>query len=114
MILQALTDYYRTLEQKGEIAPPGWSENKVSFALCIDAQGSLEQVVSLQTEQTKGKKKVLAPQIMRLPAPVKRSSGIASNFLCDNSSYLLGVDSKGKPKRSADCFRPARRSTNKF
>lgn len=105
MILQALTDYYRTLEQKGEIAPLGWSENKVSFALCIDAQGSLEQVVSLQTEQTKGKKKVLAPQIMRLPAPVKRSSGIASNFLCDNSSYLLGVDSKGKPKRSADCFR---------
>lgn len=61
MILQALTDYYRTLEQKGEIAPPGWSENKVSFALCIDAQGSLEQVVSLQTEQTKGKKKVLGP-----------------------------------------------------
>ena len=104
MILQALTDYYRTLEQKGKIAPPGWSESKVSFALYIDTLGSLEQVVSLQTEQSKGKKKVLTPQSMRLPAPVKRSSGIASNFLCDNSSYLLGVDSKGKPQRSVDCF----------
>lgn len=104
MILQALTDYYRTLEQKGKIAPPGWSESKVSFALYIDTLGSLEQVVSLQIEQSKGKKKVLTPQSMRLPAPVKRSSGIASNFLCDNSSYLLGVDSKGKPQRSVDCF----------
>ena len=104
MILQALTDYYRTLEQKGKIAPPGWSESKVSFALYINARGCLEQVVSLQSEQSKGKKKVLAPQSMRLPAPVKRSSGIASNFLWDNSSYLLGVDSKGKPQRSVDCF----------
>ena len=105
MILQALTDYYGTLEQKGMIAPPGWSESKVSFALYIDALGRLEQVVSLQTEQLKGKKKVLAPQSIRLPASVKRSSGIVSNFLCDNSSYFLGVDSKGKPRRSVDCFR---------
>ena len=36
-----------------------------------------------------------------------RSVGIASNFLWDNSTYLLGVDQKGKPKRSQDCFRAA-------
>ncbi len=104
MILQALTDYYRTLEQKGSIAPPGWSEVKVTFTLYIDSLGNLEQVSSLQTQQPKGKKMVLSYPSIRLPAPVKRSSGIASNFLCDNSSYLLGVDNKGKPQRSVDCF----------
>jgi len=41
---------------------------------------------------------------MSLPAPVKRSSGVASNFLWDNSSYILGVDEKGKPQRSLECF----------
>jgi len=42
---------------------------------------------------------------MRVPAHEKRSSGIAANFLCDNSTYLLGADEKGKPERSADCFK---------
>lgn len=104
MILQALTDYYRTLEGQGQLSAPGWSPVKVSFALCIDQDGTLERVISLQTEQMKGKKTVLAPQSIILPAPVKRSSGIAANFLCDNSSYILGVDNKGKPQRSAECF----------
>lgn len=104
MILQALTDYYRTLERQGQLSAPGWSPVKVSFALCIDQDGTLERVISLQTEQMKGKKTVLAPQSIILPAPVKRSSGIAANFLCDNSSYILGVDNKGKPQRSAECF----------
>lgn len=104
MILQALTDYYRTLEGQGQLSAPGWSPVKVSFALCIDQDGTLERVISLQTEQMKGKKTVLAPQSITLPAPVKRANGVAANFLCDNSSYILGADNKGKPQRSAECF----------
>ncbi|MGN1002650.1 MAG: type I-C CRISPR-associated protein Cas8c/Csd1, partial [Oscillospiraceae bacterium] len=57
-----------------------------------------------KTEQVKGKKTVLSPQVMQLPAPVKRTVGIAANFLCDNSSYLLGVDDKDNPQRALDCF----------
>lgn len=104
MILQALTEYYKTLTDRGEISPPGWGEVKVSYALCIGADGTLEQVVSVQTEQARGKKTVLAPRLMQLPAPVKRSSGVAANFLCDNAGYLLGVDNKGKPQRTLECF----------
>ena len=104
MILQALTEYYRTLENSGQISPLGWGEAKVSYALRIGPEGALEQVVSLQTEQKKGKKTVLRPQIMRLPAPVKRTVGIVPNFLCDNASYLLGADNKGKPQRTLECF----------
>lgn len=76
----------------------------MTFALCIGDDGGLEQVIDIQTEQARGKKTVPAPQILSLPAPVKRSSGVAANFLCDNSSYILGVDNKGKPQRSRECF----------
>ena len=104
MILQALTEYYRTLEQQGKIAAPGWGPVKVSFALCIGDDGLLEQVVSVQTEQVRGKRTVLAPRVISLPAPVKRTVGVAANFLCDNSSYMLGIDDKGKPERTRLCF----------
>lgn len=108
MILQALTEYYETLAQSGKISPPGWGDVKVSYALCIGDNGAPEQIISVQTPQQKGKKAVLAPQLMKLPAPVKRSSGVLANFLCDTSSYLLGADLKGKPQRALECFRACR------
>lgn len=49
-----------------------------------------------------------APQILSLPAPVKRTVGVAANFLCDNAGYLLGIDSKGKPQRTRECFEASR------
>ena len=104
MILQALTEYYQALEREGKIAAPGWSPVKVSYALCLAMNGTLECVDFMQTEQPKGKKIVLAPQSISLPAPVKRTVGVAANFLCDNSSYFLGIDNKGKPQRALECF----------
>lgn len=104
MILQALAAYYDTLVSLGEIDRPGWGKSKVSFALCLTESGELEQVLPLLTEQPRGKKTVMAPIELTVPAPVKRSSGIMANFLCDTSSYLLGVDQKGKPQRALDCF----------
>ena len=104
MILQALTRYYQELERREEIAGPGWGPVKVSYALEISVNGTLEQVIPVQTEQQRGKKTVLAPREMILPAPVKRTVGVAANFLCDNSAYLLGIDRKGKPQRTAQCF----------
>lgn len=108
MILQALVDHYETLAAQGKLPRPGWSDAKISFALYINEAGELEQVACVKTEQDRGKRTVLAPQAMSLPAPVKRSSGIASNFLWDNSSYLLGADDKGKPQRSLECFQACR------
>lgn len=104
MILQALTDYYQALEQAGKIDAPGWAPVKVSFALLLSEGGALDQVIDIQTEQPRGKKMVLAPQTLSLPAPVKRTVGVAANFLCDNASYLLGIDNKGKPQRTRECF----------
>ena len=104
MILQALVEHYEDLAAQGKLARPGWSDSNISYALYINDAGELEQAVSLKREEERGKKKVLAPRPMSLPASVKRSSGVSSNFLWDNSSYILGIDEKGKPKRSLECF----------
>ena len=106
MILQALTAYYEQLVRHGRLSAPGWDDSfKVSYELRLNDAGQLVSVLDLRTETKMGKKTVLAPRAMRVPAHEKRSSGIAANFLCDNSTYLLGADEKGKPERSADCFK---------
>lgn len=107
MILQALTRYYEDLLSRGEIAAPGWAPSKISLALYINENGELTQIVPTMVEGTKGKKTVMQPQLMVLPAAVKRTVSIAANFLWDNSAYLLGIDQKGKPERSLKCFAAA-------
>ncbi len=105
MILQALTAYYEELLRQGKTAAPGWDEAfNVSFGLEIGDNGELVSLIDLREMQLRGKKQVLLPKQMRVPFHVKRSSGVAANFLCDNSSYILGADEKGKPERSKQCF----------
>ena len=108
MILQALTQYYEALLNAGKITHPGWAKAKVSFALCVDDTGQITQLLHLQKEIQRGKKTVLATQELDMPSPVKRTVGVAANFLCDTSSYLLGADDKGKPARSRECFNTAK------
>lgn len=107
MILQALTRLYEDLLRRGEISAPGWGKTKISFALCLDEAGRLTQVIPTVKEVVSGNKTVLAPQEMTLPAPVKKSSGIISNFLWENSGYLLGIKQGEDAGRSAMCFRSA-------
>ncbi len=106
MILQALCDYYDALARRGDITPPGWSLAKVSFALDIDEQGSLLGVIPLKIMPEGGKKEV--PQSLPVPEQQKRAVNVCANFLCDNCSYILGIDNKGKPARTRTCFEAAR------
>lgn len=109
MILQSLVEYYEALEKKGEITRPGWCKAKISFALDISETGVLLRVLPLKIEKQRGKKTVMEPQQMEVPEMVTRSSGVSANFLCDNSGYFLGIDNKGKPKRSEECFVAAKK-----
>ena len=104
MILQALTRLFEDLAQQGKIARPGWSPAKISYALCLSEEGELEAVVPTLTPTQVGKKTQLRPMPMELPSAVTRTVGILPNFLWDNSSYILGVNEKGKPQRSRNCF----------
>ena len=108
MILQALTRYYEDLLRRGEIAAPGWSPAKISFALCLDKDGQVTQVIPTMEEVAMGKKTVLRPQEKELPVGEDRSSNVAANFLWDNSGYILGIDQKGNPKRSEKYFLAAK------
>lgn len=104
MILQALVKLYEDLARQGKISRPGWNMTKVGYALCIDSEGILLQIIPLTEEIQKGNKTVIINQTMELPSPVKRSSGILPNFLWDNSGYIFGVDNKGDEKKSREKF----------
>lgn len=110
MILQALVQYYEVLLARGKIDRPGWSKVNVSWRLDLNPDGSLFDVSPLQKPSPNGKK--MLPQQLAVPAQVKRSSGVAANFLCDTSSYLLGVDDKGKPERTKACFEASPRKAS--
>lgn len=104
MILQALVNRYEDLLKKGAISKPGWGKVNVSFGLNLDIDGNVVGLLSLKTPRQSGKKTVYAPQSLEVPQPVKRSVDVKANFLCDNSTYILGADEKGKDDRTGQCF----------
>lgn len=108
MILQALVKYYETLLKQGKVEEPGWSAAKVSAEIQLDEEGKLLGILSLQNEVQRGRKTALTDPLLQVPEVYKRSSGVRPNFLYDGSSYFFGVDNKGNPKRSIQCFEAAR------
>jgi CRISPR-associated protein Csd1 len=99
MILQALNEYYGRLrdDPQVDIPEPGFGRQGVHFCLVLDRKGRLlGNPIDLRGENSA--KNLVVPQA------VKRSSGIAANFLWDNTGYVLGADSKGKPKRTLEAF----------
>lgn len=104
MILQALVDYYEALAAQGRVAKPGWGIAKISYALNLDKQGRLLNLISLKLTKQKGKKAVEVPQGILLPEATKRTAGVAAQFLWDNAKYVLGLDASGKAERSKQCF----------
>ena len=109
MILQARTKYYEILASDGKLPKQGYSTAKISFALNLSSSGELLEVFPLKHEEQRGKKSVDVPQEKTVPEQTIRSVDISPNFLCDNSSYLLGLDKKGKPERSLRCFAASRK-----
>lgn len=102
MLLQSLVKLYESLAEKGLIEKSGWSPVKISYGLCIDENGIVYDIVNLKQKTADGKKEV--PRLVSLPMPVKRSSGVDSNFLYDNATYLFGYDSSGKPDRALNSY----------
>ncbi len=103
MILQALTQYYETLVQAGVLAGPGWGRSRPPMHSLSPQTGRWSRLRPFRRSSSEGKD-CARPQVLTLPAPVKRTVGIAANFLCDNSGYILGADNKGNPQRSLACF----------
>jgi len=101
MILQKLYLYYQRLNKNSEskIAPPGYSTEKIHFALVLNKDGNVVQVLDLR--ENSGNKTF--PKSLIVPESVKRTNKLSPNFLWDNSKYVLGVDKKGS-ERAIECF----------
>ena len=96
MILQALARYYDILsdDPKSDIAPPGYSTVEVTFALEISTKGELVNLIPLVDQVPMGKKIVDKPKRMIVPEQGKHSNKVSAFFLCDNSTYVLGISEK--------------------
>lgn len=99
MIISDLCDEYAVLVSQNKAPAYGYDNTNVPYGLVIDDDGTLVRVRPLG--DFSGKKPV---NIIPVPARFPRSSGIVANFLCDNVTYLLGCDTKGNAKRSAQAF----------
>lgn len=111
MILQALTRYYEILREddKSDIAPPGYSSTGISFGLNISDKGELLDVIPLFDQVQRGNKIEEKPKRMIVPEQVKKTSGIVSNFMCENSVYMLGISDNERPDYAARRFEEFRR-----
>ena len=101
MILQSLVGFYEQFaaEHPDKIARIGWCTQKVKFMLEISSEGDLINIIP--AEEKRGWN-------LTVPEQQKRSVNISANFLCDNSSYILGIDAKENHKRATQCFEAAK------
>jgi CRISPR-associated protein Csd1 len=90
MILQSLNELYSRLAEDTayEIAPPGFSPQKISFEVVLRQDGTLFDILDGRTPDAKGKRQ---NTLLLVPGEAKPSgSGINPCFLWDNQTYLLG------------------------
>lgn len=106
MILQRLAEHYDRIAASGneddQLAPPGFSRQKISFCVVLEPDGRLNAIQSMQ--QQKGRSLVAAP--MLLPGQGKPSGqGLNPCFLWDNAAYMLGwTADTDKQERAISCF----------
>src|SRR5579872_6614541 len=111
MILQRLSEHYDRLighrETSMQLARPGFSWQKISFCVVLNADGQLQSFQSLL--ESAGKRPI--PRQMLVPGETKPSgSGINPGLLWDNSAYMLGFKAGDTtPKRTRESFEAFRK-----
>ena len=96
-ILQSLDRYYDRMAARGEAEAPGYSREKIGFAILLSPEG--EPVNQKDLREQVGRK--LQARLVEVPAAVKRTAGISPNLLWDKSAYVLGRTA-GQGRRTAD------------
>ena len=97
MILQALHDYYdrKSVDPESGLAQPGFEWKEIPFIIELDVHGSPIQIEDTREGEARRKR----ARSFLVPQAVKKTSGVAANLFWDNAAYVLGVDTRGKPKR---------------
>ena len=98
-MLEALVKHYENLAAEGKVPRPGWSKVKVSFALRLDELGNVVQLLDLRKDGSRD---------MWVPEQSQRSGKkIKPQFLCDNCSYILGINDKNGLHECEERFKAA-------
>jgi CRISPR-associated protein Csd1 len=97
-VLASLSRAYERLADRGEVPPFGYSSEKIGFVIPLNEDGK-PAGAPIDLREIAGKR--LAAPPMTVPQPMKRTSGIAPNFLWDKTSYVLGVTA-GEGRRTGD------------
>jgi CRISPR-associated protein Csd1 len=95
--MSALASLVSAYQRLPEAPAFGYSMEKIGFLVSLNADGSLAGP-PIDLREGEGKRKTA--RAMLVPQPVKRTSGVAPNFLWDKTSYALGVTA-GEGKRTA-------------
>ena len=90
MIINALCEYYDILaaDKESDIPLYGYEEKLFSYEIVIKENGELCSINSLKPNKDD------KPKCAVMPSNTRKSSEI-SEFVCDNFSYLLGIDKIG-------------------
>lgn len=98
-----LASLARAYERLPDAPPYGYALAKIGFLISLHEDGSVAHLVDLRTGE--GSKR--QPRVLAVPQAVKRTSGVAPNFLWDKTSYVLGVTAtEGKsPEAEHNAFR---------
>jgi CRISPR-associated protein Csd1 len=99
MILKALNVYYDRLTsaQPNVLPPYGWSWEKISRCIVLNADGSIHHIQETLDPTHVKNKLVYKPKSLMVPVyPEGRTSGVKANYLWDNSAYTLGLSTKPK------------------
>jgi CRISPR-associated protein Csd1 len=96
-VLQALDRYYERMAARGEAEAPGYSREKIGFAIVLSADG--EPIQTLDLRQAAGRRMI--PRLLEVPAAVRRTVAILPNLLWDKTAYVLGRTA-GEGRRTAE------------
>lgn len=86
----------RAYDRLPEAPPYGFSTEKIGFCVVLNPDGTVAEVIDLRDTDKKR-----SPKLLLVPQAVKRTAGIAPNFLWDKSAYVLGVTAT-EGKRTAE------------
>lgn len=94
--MSLLASLVRAYDRLPDAPPFGFSMEKIGFCVTLRPDGAVDQVIDLRADDRKR-----SPRMLLVPRPVKRTAGIAPNFLWDKSAYVLGLTA-GEGKRTGD------------
>lgn len=95
--MSILASLVRAYDRLPDAPEPGFSAQNIGVLVSLNEDGSVANV----SDWRDGEGRKRRPRPMQVPQPVKRTAGIAPNFLWDKTSYVLGVTA-GAGKRTAE------------